>query len=148
MLEWTRRAIALRKEHAVLRRRHYFRGRPLHGEESKDLSWLRPDGQEMSEAEWRSSETGALALWLSGRAADIQDELGRPVADDTLLIMLNQDDHAVEFRLPEIDRECWTFVLDTDQPEKPPGEACESPTYRLAPRALAILRHDTGEAEG
>ncbi len=147
MLEWTRRAIALRKEHAVLRRRHYFRGRPLHGEENKDLSWLRPDGQEMSEAEWRSSETGALALWLAGSAADIQDELGRPVTDDTLLIMLNQDDHAVEFALPEIDRECWTFVLDTDQPEKPPGEACESPTYRLAPRALAILRHDPPRAE-
>jgi isoamylase len=141
--DWTRRVIALRKKHPVLRRRHYFQDRPLRGESVHDLLWLRPDGQEMSEAEWSSGTTRALGIWLAGKGAEITDEQGRPVIDDTLLILMNSNDEPVEFQLPPLDAESWRFVLDTDRPDTLTDMPWEKANYQLAARGMAILRHPT-----
>jgi glycogen operon protein len=147
MLAWTRRAIALRKEHPVLRRRHYFQDRPVQGSEAKDISWLRPDGGELSSEEWHNDRFRALAVWLAGNAADIQDERGQRVVDDTLLVMLNSHDEGIEFRLPPATSGGWHFVLDTDRPDDPEGPAWTAGTYHLAARAMAILKHPTPNGE-
>src|SRR3954447_18783960 len=41
--EFFQRVIRMRREHPVLRRRHFFQGRPLRGSEVKDVAWLKPD---------------------------------------------------------------------------------------------------------
>ena len=58
LLDFTRRLIALRKEHPNLRRRKFFQDRPIDpmsrhdrdigGQQVKDIAWYRPDGQEMT----------------------------------------------------------------------------------------------------
>ncbi|HEX8097452.1 MAG TPA: glycogen debranching protein GlgX, partial [Pyrinomonadaceae bacterium] len=52
LLEFTRALIALFHKHPVLRRRKFFQGRKIRGSEIKDLSWFRPDGQEMRDEDW------------------------------------------------------------------------------------------------
>src|SRR5215469_3615195 len=52
LLLFTRRMIALRREHPVLRRRRWFQGVPIRG--SVDIGWCRPDGAEMSDEDWDS----------------------------------------------------------------------------------------------
>ena len=44
LLAFTREVFALRRRHPVLRRRSFFRGAPVAGDGTKDVTWLRPDG--------------------------------------------------------------------------------------------------------
>ncbi len=150
VLAWTRRVIALRKEHGVLRRRHYFRDLPAGEPGSPDIAWLRPDGRAMTAGEWENDSTRALAVLLSGHGSELRDDLGRPIPDDTLLLLLNSHDGPVDFALPppgeqpaglpaEADH-CWRFVLDSDRPDELAGGPCQGGAYRLAGRSIAILR--------
>jgi isoamylase len=146
MLEWTRRVVDFRKNHRVLRRRTYFQGRPIRGAEIKDVSWLRPDGNEMSEEEWNNESVRALALWLAGAAVDLKDEQGNRVIGDTVVIMMNSSDEPVEFKLPPtIESRRWEFVLDTARPQVAPGRERRrgGRSYRLVGRSMAIFKHPT-----
>jgi pullulanase/glycogen debranching enzyme len=62
LLDFTRQLITLRREHPVFRRRRWFRGQPIRG--GVDISWLRPDGWPMDDADWDAS----LARSLGGVA--------------------------------------------------------------------------------
>ncbi|HET9982970.1 MAG TPA: glycogen debranching protein GlgX [Longimicrobiales bacterium] len=142
LLEFTRRLVGLRRGHPALRRRHFFRGRKIHGSEIRDIVWYRPDGQEMTEEEWGAGWSRSLAMRLGGDALGEVDELGRPITDSTLLILLNGHVEPLEFTVPFVPRgREWRVVLDTSFPT---GEA-EEPvvegggTYRMRDRSVAIL---------
>ncbi|HEX6597247.1 MAG TPA: glycogen debranching protein GlgX, partial [Acidimicrobiales bacterium] len=72
LLDFTRRLIALRREHPVLRRRSFFQGRPIHGTDLADIGWFAPDGHEMTEREWLSGRVSALGMFVNG------DEIAEP----------------------------------------------------------------------
>jgi glycogen operon protein len=143
MLEWTRRVIALRKAHPILRRSLYFRDLPPRAGE-RDILWLRPEGSEMSVEEWNNRSTRALGVWLSGTPSDQRDRSGAPVRDDTLYVMMNSNDEGVEFSLPPLaDGDgAWELVLDTARPDEPGGRAHSAgEALQLGPRSMAILKH-------
>ncbi|MGI8424445.1 MAG: glycogen debranching protein GlgX [Chloroflexota bacterium] len=145
-LEWTRRVLAVRAAHPLLRRRDYFRGRPIRGGGTTDISWLRRDGEEMSEEQWNNQNLRTLGLWLAGNAADLLDERGNRAVDDTLVILMNSSPEAVRFRLPPAPgSERWTLVLDTERPGAAEGSRSfrGGGTYRLGPRSMALLKHAT-----
>ena len=56
LLAFTRKLLALRQAHPVLRRRHFFRGALIEGSKRKDVTWLRPDGKELTDADWGDPE--------------------------------------------------------------------------------------------
>ena len=82
----------LRHAHAVLRRRHFFRGEPTVKGGPKDSSWIRPDGEEMTDADWHNGDNHALGMLIYGDATDETDDRGRPIKGETLLLMLNASD--------------------------------------------------------
>ncbi|MBX6364113.1 MAG: glycogen debranching protein GlgX [Gemmatimonadetes bacterium] len=142
LLEFTRRVIALRRAHPSLRRRHFFRGRKIHGSEVRDIVWYRPDGQEMTEEEWSAGWARSLAMRLDGGALGEVDEFGRPVTDRTLLILLNGHVEPLEFTVPAVPRgREWRVVLDTASPTGGAGDAAVEggATYLMRDRSLAIL---------
>ncbi|MCC6386788.1 MAG: glycogen debranching protein GlgX [Dehalococcoidia bacterium] len=143
LLDWTRRVVAFRHRHPVLRRRNYFRGRPIRGEGLKDISWLRPDGGEMTEGDWQDGERRTIGMWLAGSAADLTDEEGTPVRDDNLLILMNAHHEACDFVLPAAAgrRGTWSLALDTAHPEFEEGAAQLTAGERFAiePRSMAVL---------
>jgi isoamylase len=146
MLEWTKRVVQLRKSHPLLRRRDYFRGRPIRGGATKDILWLLPSGQELTDANWHDPNIRALAVRLEGNASDVTDEFGHRLVDDSLLLLLNASDRAVEFRLPAAPRGLrWTFLLDTARPNEPEhsGHYRGSGRYQVRPRSMAMFRHPT-----
>jgi isoamylase len=95
---FTRRMIALRREHPVLRRRRWFQGVPIRG--SVDLAWCRPDGGEMSDQDWDSG-MGSVAVFLNGDAITDRDRRGQPVSDDSLLLLFNGQHEALDWTLPK-----------------------------------------------
>lgn len=145
ILEFTRRLVAFRAEEPALRRRRFFQGRRIRGSDVKDLTWFRPDGKEMTDADWSDAEERALALRLAGDAIDEPDEFGNRIVGDTLLILLNARPEEVWFRLPQTAQGAvWRKVLDTaigwidEESILKRGQAIE-----VADRSLMVLKQST-----
>ena len=143
LLEFTERLIHLRREHPVFHRRTFFHGRRVLGAASKDLSWFRPDGKEVTEDDWGNGQMRCLGLRLAGDAIEEVDDMGEPIVGDTFLVLLNAHDQGIAFILPGHDaRVRWEPVLDTrawDVEDRGrayrPGEV-----YDLDGRSLVVLR--------
>jgi isoamylase len=149
MLEWTTRVVRLRQNNAVLRRRNFFRGRPIRGSDLKDILWVRPDGEEMSETEWNDAGVHAVGMYLSGQAADVTDDHGQQIVGDSLLLLFNTSDRAIPFTLPDVNLgQPWRLALDTTHPEWPEGRPCgaDRRPYRVGPRSVVVLRHAVRDA--
>ncbi len=113
LLEFTRGLIALRRDHPVLRRRRFFQGRAANGEIG-DITWLRPDGREMTEADWGRPDAHTIGVHLNGDAISERDAHGQPVRDDSFLILFNAYWEPVAFTLPPADYgERWRVLVDT-----------------------------------
>jgi len=111
LLAFTREVFALRRRHPVLRRRSFFRGAPVAGDGAKDVTWLRPDGAELTDEDWRRDDTHALGMLLRGEASDEIDDRGRPVAGETLLLLLNAGSQPCSFTLPPLGT--WRELVNT-----------------------------------
>jgi glycogen operon protein len=143
LLAFTRRLIDLRRRHPEFRRRKFFQGRPLCDAEMKDLAWVRPDGGEMTAAEWRASTLCAFGFRLCGEAMDDVDEQGRPITGDTWLILLNAHPSDVGFVLPEAHPGvAWEVVVDTARAGEPgpPERRDVGQNVSLPARSLQLLR--------
>ncbi len=147
LLEFTKLLIRLFHQHPVLRRRKFFQGRKIRGAECKDVSWFRPDGEEMTEADWRDEVARSLSVRLAGDAINEVDERGNRVVGDTLLILLNAHHEFVSFELPAHRRGVrWELVLDTREPtgrRKSRRLVKGGQTYRMESRSLALFRLQT-----
>ena len=141
LLGFVRTVLRLRREHPVFRRRHFFQGRAIHGAEVKDLHWLRPDGTEMSDADWNSGHAGCLGMGLLGDQISETDERGGRIVGDSFLILLNATDEAVLFRIGSRRRKVsWTCVLDTAEPDAGPRVFGHMSHFPLQARSLAVVR--------
>jgi isoamylase len=121
LLAFTRRLVALRRAHPVFRRSDFFHGEDLGG--LPDLVWFAPDGEEMHDEHWADPERYTLMVFLNGRAIPAVDKRGRPVADDSFLIICNASHETVRFRLPgQRLARSWQLVVDTREPVVPAGK--------------------------
>ena len=143
LLEFTRKLVALRRSHPVLRRRRFFQGRRIRGSEVKDISWFRPDGKEMTDDDWNQGYARSLGIRLAGDAIEEKDEKGRPIVDETLLILLNAHHELLPFTLPAHKRGVrWQPVLDTsatDKRKKKGGLLRGGLQYEVEARSLVVL---------
>jgi hypothetical protein len=143
LLDFTRGLIRLRRAHPELRRRKFFQGRPICSADMKDLTWHRPDGGEMTEAEWRQAMLRAFAFRLCGESMDDVDERGEPLTGDTLLVLLNAEPEAVDFVLPGAHPGvAWDRVVDTAGAGvlDPPSRLDVGDRISVAGRSLQVLR--------
>jgi glycogen operon protein len=115
-LEFTTQLFQIRRANPVFRRRTFFRGRPG-PDASKDIAWLRPDGEEMTHADWEGPAVHVLGILLHGHAADQLDERGRPIHGDTLLLLVNGGARSRLFRLPKMRQAgVWKELVNTGRP--------------------------------
>ena len=106
--------ISLRKQHPAFRRRHFFQGSDIVGVAAKEISWLATSGREMTKREWQQSFARCLGLLLAGNAIEDYDERGRPVEDDTMIMLLNAHHENIDFSLPsEPQHARWQVLIDT-----------------------------------
>ncbi|MGA2880665.1 MAG: glycogen debranching protein GlgX [Bryobacteraceae bacterium] len=146
LLEFTQKLIQMRRDHPSLHRQKFYQGRAIRGTEEKDIVWLRPDGQEMSDEEWGLGWVRCLGMILNGETIGEVDESGEPIKDDTFLILLNCHHEAIKFFVPKPPgSEKWEIVIDTNDPAleadsrfSEPGTAIE-----LVPLSLVVCREPT-----
>jgi isoamylase len=138
--EFARRLIALRLAEPVFHRRTFTT--------TRDLAWVRPDGKEMTTADWHDSATRAFGLLLRGDRIEEVDEDGAPRVGATFLVLVNAHPTETAFTLPAPPGAArWALVLDTRDwtPPAPAPVHAGGDAYALADRSLAVLRLD---AEG
>jgi len=144
LLAFVRKVIALRRSEPVFRRRRFFCGRPIHGADVKDLYWIKPDGSEMSDADWRS-EARVLGMALPGDQIPELDERGLPIRGKTFALLFNGQSDPVPFRIGARDRPLrWTCVIDTADPDAPPIDFAHGSLLLLQGRSVVVLRASYG----
>jgi isoamylase len=148
LFEFTKKLIQLRREHPILRRPKFFQGKPVPGGEVRDVMWFNPGGNEMSEDEWKSPFVRCLGMLVSGDAADLINEQGEPVRDDTFLLLINAHHEPIPFVLPGEEHLEWELLLDTTTEDgflKEPKRRPSGDDVDLGGRAACLLRLTQGE---
>ncbi|MFD1936399.1 MULTISPECIES: glycogen debranching protein GlgX [Nonomuraea] len=131
LLEFTQRLAKLRREHPVFRRRRF----------NYDMAWLTPSGEEMTVADWNVGYAKSLAVYLNGKAITEPDRRGRPIVDDSFLVLFNAHHDTIRFTIPKDYGEMWLTEIDTAMPimldtrVKRAGERLQVPG-----RSMRVLR--------
>jgi isoamylase len=140
LIQFVRRLIRLRRDHPVLRWPRF-----LHGTHSsggvKDITWLDPDGAEMTTEHWQRPASRSLGLMLNGEAGTFQFQDGTPAPGELLLLLFNGNDSEIAFTLPRVPHgTVWRRLLDTS--EETPSEITLTfnDIAKLSPCTLSVWR--------
>jgi glycogen operon protein len=135
LIAFTAEVLRLRREHPAFRRRRYFQGKNLRGQ---DLQWLTPDGVEMSPENWSDPFARCIGAQFHAAGFEERGPRGEPITDADFLLLLNAHYESIEFRLPENTR--WRALIDTER-DLDPGKApdAQDERYVINARSLALL---------
>jgi len=145
-LEFTRKIIEFYRQHPVFRRRRWFQGRSIRGNDVSDLAWFRPDGEQMSDEDWGASFAKSLGVFISGDEIPSLDAAGRRIIDDSFYIIFNAHWEPVEFTLPsERWGQGWSRVLDTSNgmPTEDEWQRAAGTRINIESRSLVVMRRAT-----
>ena len=127
------RLAAIRREHAVLRRRSF-----LSGDESpsglRDVHWLHHEGREMLADDWAAPEAAAIGMLLprEGIIDALQD--GQKPESASLMVLFNASRTPLRFTLPERFAGPWRVLVETDDAAGDPDAGA-----RLITTAIDLL---------
>ena len=139
-LAFARLVFALRRQYAVLRRRSFFSGKPICDAGIKDVTWLRPDGPEMSSEDWNDPGQRTFGVLIHEHPPEEprQDQ----ARSQTLLWVANAAERSCDFRLPTVPESgLCHWLLNTARDETPSAEPISAETVRIAARSLALLEY-------
>ena len=121
MHAFTRRLIALRRNHPVFRRARFLAGRETMGSGLPDAWWFRGDGRKMTRRDWQSGQP-VLGLFLNGEEIPTPGPHGEDIEDDSFLLLFNAHDadRSIVLPWPRFGAE-WAFELSTADPAAEPG---------------------------
>jgi isoamylase len=123
------RAIALRRDHPLLRETRFLFGDREVLPGVHDIDWFDERGEGLSPEAWQDPEGRALVLRRAGPGLDGEMEV--------LLIMLNATRAAITFSAPEPPMQ-WDVLLDSAHPEDAP-HTLPGTTFDVAAHTLAVL---------
>lgn len=128
---------ALRQKHPIFTDLSLFTGTKNPQNGAKDITWLRPDASEMTEAEWNQPDHKTGAYMLNGAS------LKNNTTDDDFLIMASGDNnYTINYKLPTPPSGGkWQLLLDTSQGEfkQEVQEFSSGEEYPLKPYAFVIM---------
>ena len=144
LLAFTRRLVAMRREHPVLRRRRF-----LTGAEAEEIGWFTPAGEPMDARDWADANARAITVYLDGRDDPDTAEDGRLLTDDDLLLLVNAWWEPLEMTVPVLHAGVsWTRLIDSY--DDAVGELATPPAggtpvsagtaVMVGPRSVLVLR--------
>ncbi|TVR82261.1 MAG: glycogen debranching enzyme GlgX [Rhodospirillales bacterium] len=139
LTRFVQRLIRLRRDHPVFRRARFLTGAAADDTTLKDVAWLSAEGHEMTDGDWSSPHLRCLGMevYRDGRA------LAPDGVAEHFLLIVNAQDGAVPFRLPEPRLNGrWVRILDTIRPEDAGGDDSRSggETFDVAERSAVLLQ--------
>ena len=151
LLAFTKRLIAFRQDHPIFRRPKFFTGKKVRRHEFRDLLWVNPSGTAMRAEDWNNGFSRCLGAILNGEAGDVHDSEGRPIHDDTFMILFNAHHEPVKFTLAGSASLLWKLLLDTRRETgflADPSTHAAGETIELLDRSLCLLCLDRPKEPG
>ena len=143
LLEFVQKAITIRHANPALRRRRFFQGRPIRGEQIKEIYWLDPTGKPMTDEAWNAGFVKCIGVLLNGEIGEVDDR-GEPIVGDWILILLNAHHEPMVFNFPLVaqKRPELEVLIDSAHPERESETVRVGPAepYRLEARSIAVFR--------
>ena len=99
----------------------------------------------MQPSDWQAPYARCLGILLDGQMKGEVDSQCRPIAGETVLLLINASDEEIPFTLPDLRKqEFWEAELDTFYPKRRPrrfeGNGIQ---YHLKDRSVVLLvRHE------
>jgi len=137
IFRFTKALIAMRKEHASLRRIRFFSGADHNRDGIPDIIWYDAAGLQ---PDWNAGG-GSLACMISGR----NEETGAPQDDSDFYLIFNAAPAPLTFSLPRPPSgKCWWRAVDTAQPSPqdilPAGQEIKAgKQYTAQSRSAVVL---------
>ncbi len=130
----------LRQEYPILRRERFLTGSYNEELDVKDVTWLRPDGSEMHDADWSDGNARSLGVLLDGRTQ--VTGIRKRGSDQTLLIVFNAYHEVVQVTLLEVTGgKKWVRLVDTNQPEADETDTFEfDHVYDVTGRSVVMFK--------
>jgi isoamylase len=132
-----RRLTAAFHLYPVLRRSRFLTGEMNPDLEVKDVSWIDPNGSEMTEEAWDNG-TRCFGMLLDGRgqATGIKKRGG----DATLLMVFNAHHETVKFTLPPCyEADGWKRLFDTTDPQLDASQFDIAVVYDVMARSMLLF---------
>jgi glycogen operon protein len=136
---FTRRLIALRREHPVFRLERFLRGEQLLDSGLPDVWWFRADGRKMTRRDWQGGER-VLGMFLNGQEIATLGPHGEAITDDSFVLLFNAHHEDRTFMLPRRRFAAqWTLELSTAEPLAPAGSVNYGARTEIAATARSIV---------
>ncbi len=114
LIGFTRKIAAIRRTFPILRRERFLTGSYNEALQIKELTWVNPDGTEMSAENWQDAAAKCVGLILDGRAQPTG--IRKRGIDRTLMLIMNAHHDLVGFTLPQVTGGTgWLLLVDTNQ---------------------------------
>ena len=153
MLAFVRRTLGLRAEAPALRQGEFYEGQaPSGGDGLPDLVWFCQTGEPMTDADWFDDGRRTVQMWIDGRDVRGHSRSGKPLTDDSWLLVLHAGVDPIELTLPGPPYgEAFTPELDTSAPTGTPADPAPlagGMEVTVPGRTLWLLRaHRTSDPE-
>ncbi|MBF9036424.1 glycogen debranching protein GlgX [Rhodobacterales bacterium HKCCE2091] len=137
--EFTRRLIAIRRRHPILRQKRFLHSRERPEDGLSDLFWWRPDGEPMDDARWAEAEH---VICVELRMAS--GTPGYAAREDAIFLVFNRGPE-VDVTLPPVsERRRWRIMIDTSEPDGGPtgriaGAVVEAPAESVMAMVLEAV---------
>ena len=137
---------AFRKRHPAFNSLELFTGEKVKENGAKDITWIRPDAQEMEEQDWHTPYAKTIAYVLNGKSRQAGGK------DDDFMVLVSGDDYyTVDYQLPRPPSGGeWKLIFDSSAQgfvnEDKKYKAGEN--YSLKPFSYVILSHKRQENTG
>ncbi|MBL8023848.1 MAG: glycogen debranching protein GlgX [Elusimicrobia bacterium] len=141
LLEFTKRVSGLCRRHAIFQRHNFFQGKPIRGRDAKDILWLDPSGEEMTDESWSQGFAKCFGVQLAGDSISDVDEEGTRRVDQTFLLLLNAHHETIPFTPPPPKPgHRWECVLDTAESKNTPLLLRPGAKFELRGRTFVAVR--------
>jgi len=141
VFEITRAALRLRRRHPTLRQRHWFEGRPTIEGGRNDLTWVHPEGREMTGDDWADNELSVVGMLVTGDPLRSPGPRGEQEWDKSFLIWLNAEADPVKVTMPT---DGWVHdgeVVVSTCPDHPSGtDVSPGESMTLDARTVVVVR--------
>jgi glycogen operon protein len=113
LINFVKKLTKLRRDYPILRRGRFFTGDYNEELGVKDVTWMNPNGSEMTMEDWSDGLMRCFGMMMDGRAQPTG--IHRRGDDVTVLMVVNSHHDLVVFKLPECPGGCeWVRLVDTN----------------------------------